>query len=325
MYNPRDLKHVDSSEVTQQLNKFVQMGGRRPIPGYNIVVLDNFLSRFEMDPKTFQESLIQKYPIRHGEEPIVRDDVQWVAGDHGALRYRGNVLGREKIWLQRGNPWLDDEQPFYYYFYTGVQYRVLDAQTSWDKCPEVNMLMNGMDALYESVGAKLANQAIVTRYRNEDKSGIGKHYDKPKSIVEDSLITVVKTGETGRTFNLYEGDNEKPTWSQVLPPGSALIMSLEANLATRHEVPADDEERCGDAGSIVLRTIEGISVAEIDKKQRASERARERAQEKKRSRHVHELDDSDGEPAAQVARVELAEQAVPEGPMQAPYFSSDSD
>ena len=187
------------------------------------------------------------------------------------------------------------------------------------------MLMNGMDALYESVGAKLANQAIVTRYRNEDKSGIGKHYDKPKSIVEDSLITVVKTGETGRTFNLYEGDNEKPTWSQVLPPGSALIMSLEANLATRHEVPADDEERCGDAGSIVLRTIEGISVAEIDKKQRASERARERAQEKKRSRHVHELDDSDGEPAAQVARVELAEQAVPEGPMQAPYFSSDSD
>ena len=89
------------------------------------------------------------------------------------------------------------------------------------------------------------------------------------------MITVVKTGSHGRPFQLRnrvflekepdedmkafkkrsdkEQANEKPFLDQILAPGTAVIMTLEANLQTQHGVPAVVE--AGPSGSLVFRTI----------------------------------------------------------------------
>ena len=114
--------------------------------------------------------------------------------------------------------------------------------------------------------------------------------DKPKSISPSteaaaSLITVIKIGPTGRRFNLY--DLEKNLlWSQVIKPGDALIMTLEANLKTKHEVPTCAEgEEAGDSGSIVFRSISSVlPYDEVQKKIEASRKAKVRATEVKLER-----------------------------------------
>ena len=114
------------------------------------------------------------------------------------------------------------------------------------------------------IGYPAANHYIVTR-----------HYDKPKSITPCSLITVLKTGMHGRPFQLrhrvrldrFANEDakafkkrqdaaqarEQPFFDQVVPPGSAIIMTLEANLLSQHAVPAVPE--AGPSGSLVFRTI----------------------------------------------------------------------
>ena len=68
---------------------------------------------------------------------------------------------------------------------------------------------------------------------------------------------MVKTGEHGRPFELcFPGEKKAPFYSEVLSPGTAVIMTLEANLATKHRVPVVDE--AGSSGSIVFRTIDTV-------------------------------------------------------------------
>ena len=76
--------------------------------------------------------------------------------------------------------------------------------------------------------------------------------DKSRSIKTNSLITVVKTGEHGRPFRLETLDGAL-IMQRVLAPGTAVIMTLEANLKTKHGVPAVEE--AGSSGSIVFRSI----------------------------------------------------------------------
>ena len=130
--------------------------------------------------------------------------LQWVGGDNAALNYRGNPLKREKIWLQRGSV----TYGYKYYYYTGIQWKVVRAQTDWAQCPEIRNIAEQFDVFCTAVGAREANQAIITRYRDGDHF-IGKHFDKAKSIAPSeagraSLITVIKIGEIGRRFNLYD-------------------------------------------------------------------------------------------------------------------------
>jgi len=265
------------------------------IESFDICIVPNFLSKVlsEADktatsPRQLQEALEANYPVRRAGEAIVPGRVQWVEGTNAALMYRGNALKRTKIWLQRGEP---NDVGFAYYYYTGVQWRVVPAQTDWEKCPEIGALVPLYDAFCNDVGAKPANQVIVTAYRNGDHN-IGAHFDKPRSIAESdddgaSLITVVKIGQCGRPFELYRKGEDTPFWSKTLAPGTAVIMTLEANLATKHAVPVVDEKECGPSGSLVWRSITTVvSPEELRKKLAASDRAKEHAQGKKRARAV---------------------------------------
>ena len=177
----------------------------------------------------------------------------------------------------------------------------------------------------ERTGYPPANHYIVTKYVDE-KQSIGMHFDKPKSIQQGSLITIVKTGLCGRPFKVrdrvfftkrqsanimrqqarnkvlrkrvkaWKGEKEaatrtganlklcvsiklasgsikrcdrcidavraeqkkaqdakKPFVDKVLDTGTAVIMTLEANLVTQHGVPEVDH--AGPSGSLVFRTI----------------------------------------------------------------------
>jgi len=148
-----------------------QYGAKRIVPGYDIVVVPGMVDKLNMSADTVLESLVEEYPIRRGSDKIVPEEVQWVHGSHHALKYRGRELMREKIWLQRGSV----KQGYAYYYYTGVQWEVVPAQTDWDDCPQVNCMVKSLDQIYDKVGAMQANQAIVTRYRDGDHN-IGKHY-----------------------------------------------------------------------------------------------------------------------------------------------------
>ena len=121
------------------------------------------------------------------------------------------------------------------------------------ECPEVLPLADRYDEWVTELGLPSANHYIATRY-SDGKGCIGWHSDKDKDIAPKSLITVVKMGAHGRCFEMcLPGEEESPFFSKVLAPGTAVIMTLEANLATKHRVPVASD--AGPSGSIVLRTI----------------------------------------------------------------------
>ena len=222
------------------------------IPGYAASVLD-------MDPVAIQHSLESKYPVRRKGDAIEWARPQWVEGDNEALHYRGNELKRGKMWFQLGEP---QTEGFIKYYYTGWQRAVLPATSNVVRAPDLAAVVQKYNSWAARAGFSEANHFIVTHYVDGEHN-IGMHFDKPRSIAEDSLITVVKTGKHGRPFRLELLDGT-PLMEEVLAPGTAVIMTLEANLKTKHGVPAVPE--AGSSGSIVFRTIsERVPWDELEK------------------------------------------------------------
>ena len=201
------------------------------------------------DPVALQQQLEANYPVRREGDTIEWARPQWVEGDNEALHYRGNKLKRGKMWFQIGEPQTDG---FVKYYYTGWQRAVLPATSDVARAPEMVPVVERYNAWATALGKPAANHFIVTHYVDGTQN-IGMHFDKPKSIQECSLITVVKTGEHGRPFRLELLDGTL-LMERVLSPGTAVIMTLEANLATKHGVPA--VEHAGSSGSVVMRTID---------------------------------------------------------------------
>lgn len=253
-----------------------------PVPGKEVFIVKGFAARFGLDPNLAQTQLRDNYPHREGKDAILWGEPQWVRGDHVALRYRGNELAREKMWFQRGDP---KTMGFVKYYYTGWQYRVMPATADVATVPFLEKFTDDINDWLEKYHQRATNHFIVTAYEKED-CGIGMHSDKAKSIHDDSVIIVVKTGECGRPFRISEnkGDKNDPDaelFCEVVNPGDAVIMSMDANLMTKHGVPVL-KEPTGASGSIVLRAIhERVGWAELERtlekqeKERSKKRARE--------------------------------------------------
>ena len=129
------------------------------------------------------------------------------------------------------------------YYYTGWQHNVQPATSDIGRRPEVTPVADMYDEWAARMGNPLANHYIVTKYV-DGKHSIGFHCDTPYSIKNGSLITIVKTGTCARPFELRRRVADKtqqmatrPFFSEVLQPGTAVIMTLEANLQTQHGVP----------------------------------------------------------------------------------------
>ena len=144
------------------------------------------------------------------------------------------------------------------YYYTGWQNAVLPATSNVESAPEMAAVTKKYNAWVEKAGYPAANHFILTHYVDGEHN-IGMHFDKPKSIEKESLITVVKTGAHGRPFRLEALDGTE-LMERVLEPGTAVIMTLEANLKTQHAVPAVDGD-VGPSGSIVFRSIDKVVAA----------------------------------------------------------------
>ena len=75
-------------------------------------------------PHAYLSQLEGAHPVAGVGDNIAPNEVQWVTGDHRALRYRGNVLKRGNMWLQRGDPAVVGHRR---YGYTGWQWSILPA------------------------------------------------------------------------------------------------------------------------------------------------------------------------------------------------------
>ena len=266
------------------------MDAYRVRPELDIWIIPDFAqSVLKFDPAQLQAELESDYPLVGSCDSITPGVAQWVGGSNAALKYRGRELKRAKMWFQRGDP--RNTGCYTKYYYTGWQKKILPATSDIASCPQLLPIANAYDEWARSVGFAAANHYIVTKYADATHN-IGWHYDKPKSIKAGSLITVVKIGPSGRRFQLrnrvfltrYQGEadkeykkrinkaqrREKPFFDQVLPPGAAVIMTLEANLTTQHAVPVVDE--AGPSGSLVFRTI----TETVYPKQRGAPRAKRR-------------------------------------------------
>ena len=229
---------------------------------HDIWIVKAFDEYLGFDAREIQKNLEQNYPARVFADLIECSKAQWVEGNHHALHYRGNPLKRGKMWFQVGDP---KDVGFVKYFYTGWQYAVLPATSDVQNCPELAPVVEKYNALLEASRFPSANHFIVTHYANGDHS-IGMHSDKAKSIAPESLITVVKTGAYARPFRIEKLDGSL-IFEQHLEPGTAVVMTLEANLQTKHGVPAVDGADVGSSGSIVFRSItETVSWSELQKK-----------------------------------------------------------
>tara|TARA_B100001173_G_scaffold311553_1_gene329168 strand:+ start:1504 stop:2310 length:807 start_codon:yes stop_codon:yes gene_type:complete len=221
----------------------------RVAPGLDIWVKENFAQDvIDCDPTALQQQLEANYPVRGKGDAIEWGRPQWVEGDNEALHYRGKELKRGKMWFQLGDP---KAEGFVKYYYTGWQRAVLPATADVETAPELAVVTKRYNELMEADGYPVANHFIMTHYVDGEHN-IGMHFDKPISIEKGSLITIIKTGEHGRPFRLERLDGAV-IMEKVLAPGTAVIMTLEANLSTKHGVPAVEE--AGSSGSIVLRTI----------------------------------------------------------------------
>jgi len=149
--------------------------------------------------------------------------------------------------------------------YASRQHTCGAAPRAWIRCDQ-------HQACRHSLGRPRANHYIITKYE-DGQHNIGFHSDKAKDIDPESLITVVKTGSHGRPFELcFPGQEKSPFFSRVLAPGTAVIMTVKANLLTKHGVPVVEES--GPSGSIVFRTIK--TLVPLDK---ASKELRKRARD----------------------------------------------
>ena len=287
--------------VSCQLNSLCAM--RRLREDLDIWIIPRFAQEvLGFDPADLMTAL-QKYPKVGEGGTIVPNRLQWVDGENKALNYRGRPVKRDKIWLQRGDP---SAIGTIRYYYTGWQWDILPATADLAACPEVLPIADRYDNWVKQQGYPEANHYIITEYSDGDHQ-IGYHYDKPMSIHPNSLITVVKTGEHGRPFQLrdrvtitneagedtdalktrqrrelraHKGNKQElidqhkkaldeqkdkqnkaqdsiaAFFDENAEPGTAIIMTVPANLRTQHGVPETPES--GSSGSIVFRTITEI-------------------------------------------------------------------
>lgn len=247
-------------------------------PRLNIWKVPELDKRLGFNAKTLQADLESNYPSVGADEEIKWGVPQWVKGNNRALRYRGNVLKREKMWFQEECP--VESKSFLRYLYTGWQWSVLPATAGVRSSPEMTPVVHRLKEWTEANGYVAPNHYIVTRYRDGDH-GIGAHFDKPFSVAENSLITVIKLGEVGRPFRLEWLDGTL-IFEDVLPPGTGVVMTLESNLLTKHSVPVTGLE--GNSGSIVARTIvDKVSWDETSKRISKAEEAAAKALGKRKT------------------------------------------
>lgn len=217
-------------------------------PQYDIAVIPDFLQYIgsDVDHQDIWEYVTNLESYEDDEELVLTDgwNPRLLRGSHPALNYRGNPIGRHKIWLQT-----DFDRGMKRYGYTGWQWRVSLAQCRMESIPLINQATQDIN----QKGTNL-NHAIVTIYKNGEDN-IGAHSDKAGDFNENTGFIVLKLGHA-RRFQFLTGDGHV-FFDKIVPAGAAVLVSGAANAMTKHAVPKDP--LCDQpSGSIVWRSIKTI-------------------------------------------------------------------
>lgn len=217
------------------------------LPGYNVAIIPDFLNKYcDADVNEIWNDILS-LPSYSEEDEIELEDgwnPKLLPGSHPALRYRGNPVARNKIWLQT-----DFEDGMKKYGYTGWQWRVSLAQRRIESIPSISKVTDKINSM---MSKRIAfNHAIVTVY--EDKNdNIGLHSDKMGNFNPNTGFIVVKLGESRRfQFATLDG---KVFFDKRLKAGTAVLVGADANVITKHGVPKDPDCK-RKSGSIVWRSI----------------------------------------------------------------------
>ena len=213
-------------------------------PDLDIFVIKNFAQDvLKIDPTEFFAQMLREMPMRGIDstgmpkkpkyDHIAFAEPQWVDGLHKALHMRRSKhLPRDKFWAQR----FSLSRGYLTYRYPGFQWRVAAAQFHCSKVPALEETFGRMDKWTGDLGLPRPNHLIGTRYV-DGNDFISEHSDLAENIAKQSYIFNVKMGPGSRRFVFYEG--EKKIYDELLPPGTAVIFSLEANQKTTLTVPKE--------------------------------------------------------------------------------------
>ena len=171
----------------------------------------------------------------------------------------GTPVSRTKMWFQQ------DVESYHKYSYTGWNNAVAKATYRASSIPNMNKLCDASNELFD----KAHNHWIVTKYENGNDC-IGLHSDKTRNWVADSAFMVIKLGEArpfqfSKSVEVLDKDgNQKADkngkkltkdvviWEEVLQPGTAVIIGIDANNLVKHGVPPTSDP-VGASGSVVGR------------------------------------------------------------------------
>lgn len=247
------VEDVTAALETTHIEKQTAVDGDTffPIPGEaGVSIHYTYLQANGVDPSELMAALLA-IPMVHGTEPISKDTVTFVGGDHIALKYRGNNAPKHKFQFTTETGGI----PIYHY--TGWTWMFTLATYM------ITMMATVIQNAVKDLADPNSNHFIVAMYK-DGNDYIGPHFDKPKDIQEGSNIDVWKLGAP-RKF-VFEDLKGKVLWAGTVPAGSLIRMSLEANLKYKHSVPKDPSVKELSA-SIVGRNIKTVvPCAERDKK-----------------------------------------------------------
>ena len=173
---------------------------------------------------------------------------KWVTGKHIASNDDGREIPREKMWFQRN---IDN---MLRYGYTGWQWAVAAGTYRLGTVPHLEALIDKMD---EKLGLEhTLNHWIVTHYAS-GAHNIPMHSDKVIDWKAGSTFVVIKLGAPRLfVFTQFVDGKDVEIFSEVLEPGTAVIVGYDANQRVKHGVPPVEDS--APSGSIVGWCIETV-------------------------------------------------------------------
>jgi hypothetical protein len=242
---------INGTVLCDDKYKLVSPTGHR----LNAAIIPNFMQdHLRVQPQHVFDNLLQ-LPVYPVDEPLHIGDghkPKLLPGAHKALNYRGNQLKRHKVWLQT-----DYDLGYKRYGYTGWQYAVAPAQARIESMP---LFHHTLLQLNSCVPPPFHfNHAIATIY-NDGLDNIGLHSDKPKDFSLNTGFICIKLGAP-RHFDFAMLNpltlKDDVFYSEILSPGTAVIVGADANVLTKHGVPVEPG-LLDPSGSIVFRNIHSV-------------------------------------------------------------------
>lgn len=242
-----------------------------------ICIIPNYAQDFlHIDPSTLHKQMTQTVPKCKADQKLQRFQCNRISASHPRMQYRGNDLKRELLFAQK-----KVHDGLRRYEYTGAQKEI--ANMTCD-ITDISCLQNVVETMekYLRHDDKECdfNHYIYTWY-DKPSSNISFHRDgfisetSNPSMSSTSPIAILRLGKGTRTFAICEHATKKRICTQVVTPGTLILISAEANKKYSHALFQDthntdqsDTEyyEKHQSGSIVLRNITKlISWSDVDK------------------------------------------------------------